>query len=74
LSWSGVQMIHYAIHVNLLVVSVGTTRPLQHSLVTVRINLKILNAHHHHRHLVNQQVCPLFFLDTMIGYIEIAEI
>ena len=43
-----------------------TTRPLQHSLVTVRINLKILIAHHHHRHLVNQQVCPLFFLDAMI--------
>ncbi|KAJ6735033.1 LEAF RUST 10 DISEASE-RESISTANCE LOCUS RECEPTOR-LIKE PROTEIN KINASE-LIKE 1.4 [Salix purpurea] len=33
----------------------GYPGPLQHSLVSVRIYLKILNAQHHHRHLVHQQ-------------------
>lgn len=57
LGWCGMQMTPYVIHAILLVVSVGTTRQLKHSLAIVPINLEILIAYHHH--LVSQQVLPL---------------
>jgi hypothetical protein len=50
-------MIPYVIHAIHLVVSVGTTRQLKHSLAIVPIDLEILIAYH--RHLVSQQVHPL---------------
>jgi hypothetical protein len=57
LGWCGMQMIPYVIHAIHLVVSVGTTRQLKHSLAIVPIDLEILIAYH--RHLVSQQVHPL---------------